>query len=286
MEQCSVGMDETPTELLMQGVEDLVTDDSYQLAQCDGHLPTSWIILNIGSTVNVILNCSLLKNVHETNHYMCICCRWSYTNLMGELHGYPGDIWYNPHGGIANILSMADVCDHFCVWFDSSKEWAFLVKKPDGMTKCFIQLKAGLYFHDTAIKDTPTVYDDTQETMLLTTVADKKSKYMARMYSQALLACKLLQAMIGYPSTHDFLQIVDCQLLPNCPITRADILATEDILGPNVHSLKGRTVQQTKPHVSTLVTPVPPDILSLYRSITLCVDIMFVNKMPFLVTIS
>ena len=121
--------------------------------------------------------------------------------------------------------------------------------------------------------------------MLLTTVDDKKSKYMAHMYSQALLTCKL-QAMTGYPSTHDFLQIVDCQLLLNCPITRADILATKDILGPNVHSLKGKTVQQTEPHVSSLIIPVPSDILSLYHSVTLCVDIMFVNKMPFFVTIS
>ena len=92
--------------------------------------------------------------------------------------------------------------------------------------------------------------------------------------------------MIGYPSTHDFLQIVDHQLLPNCPITRADILAARNILGLNVHSLKGKTVQWTEPHVSSLVTPVPPDILSLYHSITLCVNIMVVNKMPFLVTIS
>ena len=121
--------------------------------------------------------------------------------------------------------------------------------------------------------------------MLLTTVDNKKSKYMAHMYSQALLACKL-RAMIGYPSTHDFLQIFDCRLLPNCPITRADILAAEDILRPNALSLKEKTVQWTESHVSSLVTPLPPDILSLYHLVTLCMDIMFVNKMPFLVTIS
>ena len=40
------------------------------------------------------------------------------------------------------------------------------------------------------------------------------------------------------------------------------------------------------PQVASLVTPVPVDILSLYQSVTLCVDIMFVNKLPFLITIS
>ena len=162
---------------------------------------------------------------------MCIQCNAgsSYTNQMGKLPGYPGEVWYNPHG-IANILCMADMCDHFCVQFNSANETAFLIDKPDGITKCFIQLKAELFFHDTAIKDTPMVYDDTQDMMLLTTVDNNKSKYMAHMYSQALLARKL-QAMIGYPSTCNFLQIIDHQLLLNCPVTtRADILAAKDIL--------------------------------------------------------
>ena len=67
---------------------------------------------------------------------------------MGVLPGYPGEIWYNPHG-IANILSMTNVCDHFHIWFNSANEWTFLIEKPNnGSTKCFIQLKAGLYYHD------------------------------------------------------------------------------------------------------------------------------------------
>jgi hypothetical protein len=34
------------------------------------------------------------------------------------------------------------------------------------------------------------------------------------------------------------------------------------------------------------LTPIPKDILSLYCAVTLCIDIMYVNKLPFLVTIS
>ena len=187
--------------------------------------------------------------------------------------------------GIVNILCFADVCNHFHVCFDSTKEWAFLVKKPDGTTKRFVQLKVGLYFHDTTDRDTPTMCDNTPETSFLTMVADNKSRYTDHMYVQASLAQKL-QAMIRYPSTHDFLHIVDKHLLPNCPITQADILAAEDIFGPDVHSLKGKTAWWTEPHIASSVTPMPMDILSLYQSVTLCVDIMFMNKLPFLVTIS
>ena len=96
---------------------------------------------------------------------------------MGELPGYPGEVWYNPCG-IANILSFADVFNHFHMCFDSAKEQAFLIDKPDGTTKRFVQFKAGLYFHDTAYRDTPTMCNETPEMSFLTTVADNKSRYM------------------------------------------------------------------------------------------------------------
>ena len=69
-------------------------------------------------------------------------------NQMEELSRYPGKIWYNLKG-ITNILSLADISKHFCVHFDSATRQAFLIEKPDGSTKHFIQLKAGLYYHNT-----------------------------------------------------------------------------------------------------------------------------------------
>ena len=111
--------------------EDLVTDNSYQFAQYDRHLPPLWIILDTGLTINMFSNWSLLKNVKEMNHYTQIRCNagWLYTNQMGELPRYPGEVWYNP-SRIANILSMADVCYHFHVHFDSATECALLNSNP------------------------------------------------------------------------------------------------------------------------------------------------------------
>jgi hypothetical protein len=48
--------------------------------------------------------------------------------------------------------------------------------------------------------------------------------------------------MIGHPCTRDFLQYIDNNMIPNCLITRTDILAAEDILRPSIASLKGKTV--------------------------------------------
>jgi hypothetical protein len=166
-------------------------------------------------------------------------------------------------------------------------ESAFVVEKPDGTERRFIKTPLGLFCHDTTA-DPPNagfLPSSGSATTLITTVDDKKSKYTARTYAQALLARKL-QKMVGYPSTRDFMQLIDGNLIPNCPVSRADVVAAEDILGPSVDSLKGKTVRRGEEHVSSDILPVPRDILSLYRAVTLCVDIMYVNKLPFLVTIS
>ena len=93
--------------------------------------------------------------------------------------------------------------------------------------------------------------------------------------------------MIGYPSTCNFIKYVEQKLIPNCSIGRQqDILTAEDILVPSMDSLKGKMVRWGEEHVCSDVSPIPHDILSLYCDITLCMDIMFVNKLAFLVTTS
>jgi hypothetical protein len=55
-----------------------------------------------------------------------------------------------------------------------------------------------------------------------------------------------------------------------------------------VDLLNGKTVRRREPHViMSDILPIPHDILSLYREVTLCIDmIMYVNKIALLVTIS
>jgi hypothetical protein len=244
----------------------------------NAHVPTSWIILDNGSTVNVFSNKKLLKNIRATNRVMNIRCNAgvSRTNMIGDLPGYKGEVWYNPEG-IANILSLSDVEKYHHVTYDSKAEKAFIIHQTEGADeRRFKQSDKGLFYLDTA-KCTGTV--------LINTVADNKANYTARSYKQALVARKL-QNVIGHPSLVSYVDIVNNNLIKNCPINGEDVLAAEDILGTNLDSLKGKTVRHGGIHVRTEHHVVPRSIMDQHRDVTICIDIMFVNQIPFLVTIS
>jgi hypothetical protein len=75
--------------------------------------------------------------------------------------------------------------------------------------------------------------------------------------------------------------------IKNCDVTRQDIVNAEDVFVPERGSLRGKTVRKASDQVrSGGLVPIPATILAHYRKIVLCVDVMKVNKMPFLVTIS
>ena len=82
------------------------------------------------------------------------------------------------------------------------------------------------------------------------------------------------------------MSIVNKNQLKNCPINQKDILTAEHIFGPDVGSLKGKTVRRKGGHVEVNHAPIPLPIMERYHDVTLGVDVMYVNSIPFLVTVS
>jgi hypothetical protein len=241
----------------------------------NGRIPDTWILLDNQSTGDVFHNAKLLQNICTTNGYMDIHCNAGVTstNMVGKLRGY-GTVWYHPNG-IANILSLKHVKEKYLVTYNSRDKNAFVVHKDDGTTRTFKQSERRLFYMDTAKTGT----------LLVNTVAQNKASYTNRNYSRAVLACEI-QKRIGRPSTKASIKIVENKLLPNCPVTQDDIIAAEHIFGPDVGSLKGKTVHRPSERVEARVNNIPMVIMERYREVVLGVDIMYVNKIPFLMTIS
>jgi hypothetical protein len=123
-------------------------------------------------------------------------------------------------------------------------------------------------------------------TILLSTVAENKAKYTVSDYQRAEKA-RTTQRRIGRPSTKRYIELANQGRIINCDVTRQVILNAEHIFGPDTGLLKGKTVRKASDQVMPGgLVPIPATIMAHYRRVVLCVDVMKVNKMPFLVTIS
>ena len=146
----------------------------------------------------------------------------------------------------------------------------------------------GLYFMNTkeTYKGSTKKATKSHGTTMINTVIQKKQAYSTREIARADLARKV-QEMIGRPSTNDFISIISNNMLPHCKVTTNDIRMAEDIYGQNLGSLKGETTRDTPTHVNIQQPdPIPITILDRYHEVTLCIDIMYVNNIPFLTSIS
>ena len=161
--------------------------------------------------------------------------------------------------------------------YDSASDNCFHVHKPDKVLK-FQEAMRRLYYFDVADR-----HEDSN--VLVTTVSNNKTNFSAYDVSRAKLA-RAIQRRIGRPSIQQYLALVGRNLIPNCPVTVQDIKNAEFIWGPDLGSLKGKTARRQSPAVQTQSYPIPIQIMQQYRMVTLSADIMFVNRIPFLMTIS
>jgi len=241
-------------------------------------IPKSWILLDNQSTHDVFSNPNLLTDVKCERRSLKIHTQAgrTVTNMKGNLRGY-GPVWYCK-GGITNILSLAKVQERYRVVFDSKNGNEFVVAKEDGQVRVFKQSRRGLCFMDTAGQSATS-------TMLVNTVAKNKAKYTNHDYLRALLA-RRIQKIIGRPSLKTYVRIVEQKRLKNCPVNKDDVIAAQDIFGADVGSLKRKTVRMAQGRVRVALLPFPAVIMDRHKSVTIEADIMKVNGIPFLVSIS
>ena len=91
--------------------------------------------------------------------------------------------------------------------------------------------------------------------------------------------------MIGCPSEQDFKGMVRANMIRNCPINVNDITNARNIWGPDLTSIRGKTVRQMPAPVITDYVAVPRSIIDRNKTVTMAADVFFVDGTAFLLTI-
>jgi len=92
--------------------------------------------------------------------------------------------------------------------------------------------------------------------------------------------------MLGHPTDCDFLGMVCGGMISNCPVTANAVKNAHQIFGPDLARIRGRTVRRPPESVTTDYMQIPRATLEQYQLVTLAVDVMFVNGVPFLVSVA
>jgi len=113
-----------------------------------------------------------------------------------------------------------------------------------------------------------------------------KSKYTFKEYTDAHKA-QAIQNTIDLTSANDYIKYVEKNLIPSWPITKAEIVHAENIFGSNLGSLKARHEKKNPERVILNKCKIlPKGMLDEHGNMTLDIDIMYINKIPFMMTTS
>jgi hypothetical protein len=168
-------------------------------------------------------------------------------------------VWYVPKG-IANIFSMHELERLYRITYDSWDGY-YVIHTPRGEVK-FQKDKQGLPYINLDESDEEAAVlliqmmeqqdkenkDGTKKEVTLVQIVRRNYEGFTKREVIKAQEAREAQAMLGNPSKKDFQGLVSRNLIPNCPIACADISNAHNFFGPDLASIRGKTVQRARLH--------------------------------------
>jgi hypothetical protein len=238
--------------------------------------------IDTAATAALMKEKGLLKNMRKTSvaaEIKGVNGEVLVTNTIGDMIDGLGEAYYHPKA-IANLVPFGRLEKDFEISYERNKR--FYLTNKEGMEISFNKVNVdaegnGLYIWDM------TSHFTKKKIVAVTTVEENKSKYNKREVKAAAKAKEFLRRT-GYPSVNDAIKFIGSGTIMDCPITPADLVRAQDIWGPDLASLKGKTVHKTLKRVKEDYLPKPVKAAKIQN---MYADIMFIEKQyPYLITIT
>jgi hypothetical protein len=236
------------------------------------------ILLDSQSTVSVFCNEDFVVDIKKSKSPLILqsnggSLRLHKTAVFKEL-GLK--VWYSSRA-ITNILPLAVIQQQYPVTYNRKLGTEFVVHRTQhGLTDMIFWMHlSGLHY-----------YDPVEEGFVFIETVEQNKLAINKHKLKGAEKARSLYAGLGFPSVKDFQRILQSNQLKDCPVTVADLEIALNVWGPNISVLKGKTVRSQPGPVKLDVLQIPTEIRDLQKNITLSIDIFYVNKIPFLVTLS
>ena len=273
------------------------------------------------STCDVIVNKAFVINIRRSKMTLLLRtqagnCR---INMIADLPGV-GTVWYYPEG-VANILSQhrmvvnskwdIDYNSKLYKKTGNTRDLKYNCVTAEGIELSFSPNKDGLHILDcsnyfgvgkqgyvfgktiidnetnngTAMCHNITGVPETDVSDAIDTIKKSKQNFSTRDQQRANRV-RRFQHVAAHPSDDTIIYSAMTNGIKNSPITRRDVKMALNMLGRSKYAVEGKTVRRQPNAVVTESMTVPTTILDYYVDVSLSVDIMHVNKVPFLISIS
>jgi hypothetical protein len=120
---------------------------------------------------------------------------------------------------------------------------------------------------------------------MIQTIRQRYKGFTKRKVQDAIAARKA-QAMTGRPTDAQFLEMVRNKTIKNCPIKPKHITNACSIFVPSIVGVRRKTIRCKPEQVEAEPGRIPDDFHCLYRFVVITADVMFVNSIAFLTTLS
>ncbi len=181
--------------------------------------------------------------------------------------------------GIENLLSLPQLeADGFTVSYHTGGNWIITTPHGDKIT-----------FHreeDGVCRGFP--YIDMQSKAAMAMIQTVRQRYegFTKREVQDAIAARKAQAMTGHPTDAHFLEMVRNKTIKNCPIKPKHITNACSIFSPSIAGVRGKTVRRKPEQAETEPGRIPDDVHRLQQFVVITADVMFVNGIAFLTTLS